>query len=194
MACSARSQKIGTSAARCDHPSASPPLTRIPAQDPATAARQRAGPQPAVPRAPATPPRTNAASSKIAGTRAQSRRSACFAGIPYCVRAACGPGRSARHLGSPVRHFAWLIAPYAVPPLTRMFCAVTQRAASLARNATTAAISSGPRGPAECAHRLQAGQELSALAGPVGFGLGGSGADRVHRYPAGTGLAAYSNQ
>src|SRR5262249_22591123 len=34
-------------------------------------------------------------------------------------------------------------APYAVPPLTRMFCAVTQPAASLARNATTAAISAG---------------------------------------------------
>ena len=32
---------------------------------------------------------------------------------------------------------------HAVPPLTRMFWAVTQRAASLARNATTAAISSG---------------------------------------------------
>jgi hypothetical protein len=32
---------------------------------------------------------------------------------------------------------------HAVPPLTRMFCAVTQAAASLARNATTAAISAG---------------------------------------------------
>src|SRR5229473_8032474 len=36
---------------------------------------------------------------------------------------------------------------------------------------------------AECAHRLQADQELLALAGPVGLSLGGARADGVQRDP-----------
>ena len=64
-----------------------------------------------------------------------------------CQAVRC-PGRARADRGGRLPGGLRIVAPQlhegqAVPPLTRMFCAVAQPAASLAKNATTAAISAG---------------------------------------------------
>src|SRR6266540_6162959 len=72
---------------------------------------------------------------------------------------------------------------HAVPPLTRMFCAVTPPSSVAGQERHNGGDLSRPTEPTERAHRLQASQELLALAGPIGFGLRSAWADRVDGDP-----------